>query len=82
MPTITTKELTTLKITKRYHHTVKSHLAIVHYAMDHGIKGAVWPGSEDGPRVASPLKGRRPREPSPALSPRSGHAVLAIRPWR
>lgn len=40
MPTITTKELTTLKIAKRYHHTVKSRLAIVHYATDHGIKGA------------------------------------------
>lgn len=32
MPTITTKELSTLKIAKRYHHTVKSRLAIVHYA--------------------------------------------------
>src|SRR5574338_130604 len=40
MPTITTKELTTLKIAKRYYHTVKSRLAIVHYATDHGIKGA------------------------------------------
>jgi transposase InsO family protein len=40
MPTITTKELTTLKIAKRYHHTVKSRLAIVHYATEHGIKGA------------------------------------------
>jgi transposase InsO family protein len=40
MPMITTKELTTLKIAKRYHHTVKSRLAIVHYATDHGIKGA------------------------------------------
>jgi transposase len=35
-----TKELTTLKIAKRYHHTIKSRLAIVHYATDHGIKGA------------------------------------------
>jgi transposase InsO family protein len=40
MPTITTKELTTLRIAKRYHHTVKSRLAIVHYATEHGIKGA------------------------------------------
>jgi len=40
MPTITTKELTTLKIAKRYHHTIKSRLAIVHYATEHGIKGA------------------------------------------
>ena len=40
MPTITTKELTTLKIAKRYHHTVKSRLAIVHYTTEHGIKGA------------------------------------------
>jgi transposase len=40
MPTITTKELTTLKIAKRHHHTVKSRLAIVDYATKHGIKGA------------------------------------------
>lgn len=40
MSTITTKELTTLKIPRRYHHTVKSRLAIVHYATDYGIKGA------------------------------------------
>ncbi len=40
MPTITTKELTTLKIARRYHHTVKSRLAIVHDATDYGIKGA------------------------------------------
>ena len=40
MSTITTKELTTLKIPRRYHHTVKSRLAIVHYATDFGIKGA------------------------------------------
>ncbi len=40
MPTITTKELTTLKIAKRSHHTVKSRLAIVTYATEHGIKGA------------------------------------------
>jgi transposase InsO family protein len=40
MPTITTKELTTLKIGKRYHHTVKSRLTIMHYATEHGIKGA------------------------------------------
>lgn len=40
MPTITTKELTTLKIAKRYHHTIKSRFAIVNYATEHGIKGA------------------------------------------
>ncbi len=40
MPTMTTKKLTTLKIAKRYHHTVKSRLAIVNYATEHGIKGA------------------------------------------
>ncbi len=37
---ITTKELTTLKIAKRYHHTIKSRLAIVNYATEHGLKGA------------------------------------------
>lgn len=40
MPTSTTKELTTLKIAKRYHHTIKSRFAIVTYALEHGIKGA------------------------------------------
>lgn len=40
MPTMTTKKLTTLKIAKRYHHTVRSRLAIVNYATEHGIKGA------------------------------------------
>lgn len=40
MPTSTTKELTTLKIAKRYHHTIKSRFAIVNYATEHGIKGA------------------------------------------
>ncbi len=40
MPTITTKKLSTLKIAKRYHHTVTSRLAIVNYATEHGIKGA------------------------------------------
>lgn len=40
MPTSTTKELTTLKIAKRYHHTIKSRFAIVTYAIEHGIKGA------------------------------------------
>jgi hypothetical protein len=40
MPTITTKELTTLKIAKRYHHNIKSRFAIVTYATEHGIKGA------------------------------------------
>lgn len=40
MPTITTQELTTQKIAKRHHHTVKSRLAIVQYATEHGIKGA------------------------------------------
>lgn len=40
MPTITTKELSTLKIAKHYHHTVKGRLAIVTYATEHGIKGA------------------------------------------
>jgi len=40
MPTIITKELTTLKIAKRYHHTIKSRFAIVNYATEHGIKGA------------------------------------------
>jgi len=40
MPTITTKELTTLKIAKRYHHSIKSRFVIVNYATEHGIKGA------------------------------------------
>jgi transposase len=40
MPTSTTKELTTLKIANRYHHTIKSRFAIVNYAIEHGIKGA------------------------------------------
>lgn len=40
MPTITTKELATLKIAKRYHHTVKSRLAVVSYGRAHGIKAA------------------------------------------
>lgn len=40
MPTSTTKELTTLKIAKRYHHTIKSRFAIVNSAPEHGIKGA------------------------------------------
>jgi transposase len=40
MPTSTTQELTTQKIAKRSHHTVKRRLAIVPYATEHGIKGA------------------------------------------
>lgn len=40
MPTSTTKELTTLKIAKRYHPTITSRFAIVNYALEHGIKGA------------------------------------------
>lgn len=40
MSTITTKELTMLKIAKRSHHTVKSRFAIVQYATGYGIKGA------------------------------------------
>jgi transposase-like protein len=40
MPTITTKELTTLKTAKCYHHTIKSRLAVETYATEHGIKGA------------------------------------------
>ncbi len=40
MPTITTKELATLKIAKRYHHTVQSRLAVVGYGTEHGIKVA------------------------------------------
>ncbi len=40
MPTLTTKTLTTLKIAKRYHHTIESRFAIVQYATDHGMKGA------------------------------------------
>ena len=40
MPTITTKELKTLKIAKRYHHTVTSRLAVVTYAATHGTKPA------------------------------------------
>lgn len=53
MPTITTKEPTTLKIAQRYHHTVKSRLAIVHYDTEHGIKGAAGrfrPEGTDGER--------------------------------
>jgi hypothetical protein len=72
MPTITTKELTTLKIAKRYHHTIKSRLAIVHYATEHGLKGAARRfglGSEDGPSLAASLAGQRLRGPDPALSP-------------
>jgi len=40
MPTITTADLTTLKIAKRYHHTVKSRLAIASYAAERGLNGA------------------------------------------
>ena len=40
MPTSTTKELTTRKIAKRYHYTIKSRFAIVNDATEHGIKGA------------------------------------------
>ena len=40
MPTITTRELTTLKIDERYHHTITSRFAIVNYTTEHGIKGA------------------------------------------
>lgn len=36
MPTITIGELTTLKIAKRSHPTVKSRLAIAPYATEHG----------------------------------------------
>ena len=32
--------LTTLKIARRHHHTVRSRLAIVNYATEHGIKRA------------------------------------------
>lgn len=39
MPTITTKDLTTLNIAKPYHHTIKSRLAFVHDATDHAMKG-------------------------------------------
>ena len=31
MPTIASKELTTLKIARRHHHTVRSRLAFVNY---------------------------------------------------
>ncbi|NGZ01767.1 MAG: hypothetical protein CV090_01800 [Nitrospira sp. WS238] len=38
MPTITTKELTTLTIATRSHHTIKSRLAVVNFATEHGLK--------------------------------------------
>jgi len=40
MPTITTKELNSLKIAKSYHHTVKSRLAVLTYASEYGVKPA------------------------------------------
>ena len=68
MPMITTKELTTLKIAKRYHHTVKSRLAIVHYATDHGIKGAARRFGLDRKTVRA-WRRRWPRRLGSALSP-------------
>lgn len=72
MPTITTQELTTQKIAKRYHHTVKSRLAIVQYATQYGIKGAARRFGLDRKTVriwrrrwqASGLTGLVPRYPS------------------
>ena len=40
MPKISTKELMTLKIAKRSHHTLKSRLLIVQCATEHGLTGA------------------------------------------
>jgi len=70
MPSSTTKELTTLKIAKRYHHTIKSRFAIVNYATEHGIKGTTrgGPRPEDSPRLVSPLADRGARRSGAALS--------------
>jgi transposase-like protein len=84
MPTITTEESTTLKIAKRYHHTVKSRFAIVHDATDHGIKGAARRFGLDRKMVrawrrrwqAAGLAGLVPRYPPIRARP------LRTRPWR
>lgn len=85
MPTITTKELTTLKIAKRYHHPVKSRLAIVHYATDHGIKGAARRFGLDRKTVrawrrrwqATGLAGLVPRYP-PIRARRIADSIVAL----
>lgn len=57
MPTITTKELTTLKIAKRYHHTIKSRFVIVNYAPNMESKGLpgglAWIGRRSAPGIAA-----------------------------
>ncbi|WHZ16084.1 MAG: Integrase, catalytic region [Nitrospira sp.] len=40
MRLITTKELSTLRIATRHHHTINSRLAILRSAEEHGFKGA------------------------------------------
>src|SRR5574339_1238151 len=44
------------------------HHALCNGPWDQRSGSAVWPGSEDGPRVASPLAARRPRGPGSARS--------------
>jgi hypothetical protein len=84
MPTMTTKELTVLKIAKRYHRTIKSRLAIVNMPPSMESKeppaGLVWIGrrSERGGAAGRP-------PPSPGwfrAIPLSEHAGFRHRPSR
>ena len=82
MPTITSKELTTLKIARHHHHTVRSRLAIVNYATEHGIRelpgGLAWIGRRSGPGDAA---GRRLDLRALSLAiPLSERAALRTRP--
>jgi hypothetical protein len=72
MATITSKALTTLKIARRHHHTIRSRLAIVNYATEHGIERAAWRFSLDRktvPGLATPVVGGWTCEPCSSLSP-------------
>ena len=85
MPTITTQELSTQKIAKRYHHTVKSRLAIVQYATEYGIKGAARRCGLDRKTVrvwrrrwqATGLAGLVPRDP-PIPPRRMANSTVAL----
>lgn len=50
-----------------HHREPSRHRALCHRTWDQGSRTAVWLGSEDGPRLATPLAGGWPRGPRPPL---------------
>jgi transposase len=90
MPATTAAELTKLKIPKRYHHTVKSRLAVLAYVAEHGLKPTARRFGCDRKTVrtwhqrhrAAGLAGLAPRYPATRPRRISEQTVRLIEPAR